>query len=66
MLKVTVVRKDKGLTQAQLSDLTGIAAPQINALERQRIKPYEGWQRRIAAALEWDREPRELFEDVQV
>lgn len=66
MLVMTVVRKDKGITQAGLSNLTGIAEPQINAIERGRVIPWEGWQRRISEALEWEREPSELFEAVNV
>lgn len=66
MLVMTVVRKDKGITQAGLSNLTGIAEPQINAIERGRVIPWEGWQRRIAEALGWEREPSELFEAVEV
>lgn len=66
MLVVTVVRKDKGITQTGLSNLTGIAEPQISALENKHILPSEGWQRRIADALGWEREPSELFKDVSI
>ncbi|MBQ9002377.1 MAG: helix-turn-helix transcriptional regulator [Eggerthellaceae bacterium] len=66
MLVMTVVRKDKGITQTGLSNLTGIAEPQISALENQHILPSVGWQRRIADALGWDREPAALFDEVSV
>ena len=66
MLKLTVVRKSKGMTQADLAKATGIAAPQINAIENRRIFPWDGWQARIAEALNWERNPSELFEEVEV
>ena len=66
MLAMTVVRKDKGITQVGLSNLTGIAEPQISAIENKHIKPCEEWQERIVKALGWERDPAELFEDVSI
>lgn len=66
MLVMTVVRKDKGITQTGLSNLTGIAEPQISAIENKHVIPSDGWKRRIAEALGWEREPAELFEEVSI
>ena len=66
MLKITVVRKQKGLTQSELSKMTGIPKPQISAIENRRVYAWKGWQKRIADALGWMGEPSELFEDVEV
>ena len=66
MLKMTVVRKDRGITQDGLSNMTRINQAQISAFENGHVLPSEGWQRRIADALGWEREPSELFQDVQV
>lgn len=66
MLVMTVIRKDKGITQAGLAEITGIAEPQINAIERGRIVPRGEWQTRIVDALGWKREPSELFDNVRV
>lgn len=66
MLKLTVVRKQQGLTQAKLAKLAGMSAPQLSAIENKRIYPWEGWQRRIADALSWKGEPSDLFNEVEV
>lgn len=66
MLVMTVVRKDKGMTQAELGRKCGIAEVQINAIENKRVFPWEGWKARISDALEWERDPSELFQDVRV
>lgn len=53
------IRKAKGLTQFELSRRTGIHPIEISKIERNTIKPYPGWRRRLAAALEVQEE--EIF-----
>lgn len=51
MLRLRQERKRQGLTQTKLAALTGIAAPDICAVERGWRKPFPGWKRRISEAL---------------
>lgn len=46
------IRTLKGLTQFELSMRTRIHPIEISRIERGIVKPYPGWRRRIAAALE--------------
>jgi transcriptional regulator with XRE-family HTH domain len=44
-------RKEKGLTQPQLEELTGIEVPNISALEHGRYKPNQVTRKKIEKAL---------------
>lgn len=47
MLKLRNERLQRGWSQTQLSHLTGIASPDLSAIERE-IKPsYPGWRQRL-------------------
>ena len=49
-------------SQTKVSGLTGIAAPDISAIERGIKYPFPGWRRRLAAAFRLPE--RELFPSV--
>jgi transcriptional regulator with XRE-family HTH domain len=51
MLRLTLERKRRGLSQAALSRLTGIHPAVISQLEASRVYPYAGWKRRLSEAL---------------
>jgi len=63
MSKLAEIRKQKGVSQLKLAQLTGISPWNISRLENGWMKPYPGWRRRIARAL---RAPEsELFPEVK-
>lgn len=49
--RIIQLRNQKGLTQAQLSDLTGLAASYLSRIENRHIEPRPNTLRRIALAL---------------
>ncbi|MGI1690040.1 helix-turn-helix domain-containing protein [Thermoanaerobacter uzonensis] len=65
MTKMAIVRRILGITQKELSEITGIDSSTISRLENGIMKPYPGWQRKIADALGWDGNIDELFEEVK-
>jgi transcriptional regulator with XRE-family HTH domain len=61
MSKLRERRIAAGLSQCRLAALTGIASPDISAIERGRKRPFPRWRKRLALALETDE--AELFAD---
>jgi transcriptional regulator with XRE-family HTH domain len=47
-----VIRKNKGLKMVQLAELTGIHIADLSKVETGERRPFPGWRRRIAEALE--------------
>ena len=62
MFNLTKIRENEGITQAELSRLTGISRPDISRLENGKIYPYSGWKKKLAKALDVD--PEILFQEV--
>lgn len=52
-------RLKRGWSQTKVSMLTGIASPDISALERGTRYPHPGWRRRLAVAFKLSE--RDLF-----
>ena len=50
--RIIQLRNQKGLTQEQLSELTGLAASYLSRIENRHIEPRPATLRRIALALE--------------
>jgi transcriptional regulator with XRE-family HTH domain len=50
-LRLMLVRRMRGMSQAQLAAATGISAPNLSAVERGRMKLYPSYRARCAAAL---------------
>jgi len=46
------VRQERGISQLKLAFLTGIGPSEISRIENGWIKPYPGWRKRIAQALD--------------
>jgi len=51
VLRLTVERKRRGLSQAQLSRIADIHPATLSRLEAGKAFPYEGWRRRLERAL---------------
>lgn len=62
MLRLTLERRRRGISQTRLAAMTGIAPQDISALENGWKRPYPGWKKRIARALGVDGDA--LFEEV--
>ncbi|HBT19870.1 MAG TPA: XRE family transcriptional regulator [Peptococcaceae bacterium] len=66
MLRLTVERKKRRISQMQLAALTGIHPSNLSRIERGVVPAYRGWRLRIAKALGWPLERAdELFEEVE-
>lgn len=65
MLRLRFEREKRGLSQLELSILSGIHTATISKLELGKLYPYPKWRKRLAEALGWpiDRAD-ELFEEV--
>jgi len=46
------IRKQKGLSQLELSRKTGVPGNVISNLENYKVYPYPNWKRKLAEALE--------------
>ena len=55
------IRSQQGLSQLDLAKLTNIAPTDISRIENGWIKPYSGWRKRLAEAL--NIKESELFPD---
>ena len=53
------IRTDKGFSQLALAKLTNIAPTDISRIENDWLRPYPGWRKRLAKAL--DTTESELF-----
>jgi transcriptional regulator with XRE-family HTH domain len=63
MSKLKEERLKKGLTQAQLSALKGLAPQDISALENGWRRPFPVWRKKLSQAL--DKTESELFPEVK-
>jgi transcriptional regulator with XRE-family HTH domain len=62
VLRLRAERLKRGWSQTQVSMRTGIATPDVSAVERGRRYPHPGWRRRLAAAFQIPES--ELFSEV--
>ena len=51
MFKFVQIRKEKGISQTELSHLARIPRPKLNEIERNKRVAYPAWRKRIAQAL---------------
>jgi len=56
------LRKEKGLSQLELSYETRISPPDISKMERDKVFPYPKWRKKLAKALEVKEE--EIFPEL--
>ncbi len=59
--RVKKVRKERNLTQLDLSKMTDIYPNDISQIEREKRKPFPGWRKRLSEAL--DVKEKYLFPD---
>ena len=59
MNKLKEVRKQLGFSQLTLAKLTNIAPTEISRIENGWLRPFPGWRKRLAKAL--DVTEKELF-----
>ncbi len=52
MNKIKKFRKEKGLSQLELSYKTEIHPSDISKLERKKVFAYKNWRKKLATALE--------------
>ncbi len=52
-IRLVSERKKRGISQYQLSRMTGIHPSDISKMESGRFPCFSGWRKRIAEALEW-------------
>ena len=62
MQRLTMLRKEKGLSQRALSRESGVDASTISRAEKQALM-YRSQAQNIADALGWEGDPMELFEE---
>lgn len=66
MLRIKQVLSDKGLSQSKAARLADVAEASFSRIVRGVEPPYSGRGQRIADALGWHGDWRELFEEVEV
>lgn len=66
MILLQKLRLQRGLSQRQLGRacMPEVDAAYISRAERQGLRLYPSQVQRVAAALDWDGNPSELFEEV--
>jgi transcriptional regulator with XRE-family HTH domain len=57
-------RHKRGLSQAGLSQLANVHRPQISMIETGRIVAWPGHLKRLAKALDWKDDPKDLVKEV--
>jgi transcriptional regulator with XRE-family HTH domain len=62
MLRLAIVQKERGLSDRDLSRLTGVHFTDISKFKNGRVPAYPGWRRAIAKVLGVPEE--ELFEEI--
>lgn len=65
MLKVTQERIKQGLSQCKLAQLAGINPTSLSRIESKKEPAFTKRGERIAAALGWEGNAEELFEEVE-
>ena len=63
MQLLTKLRKEKGLSQRELSRISGVDASTISRAEKRALM-YASQARSVADALGWDGDPMDLFKEV--
>lgn len=65
MLKISELLSARGEKQSDLARAALMAPGDVSMLVRGRMKPYPGQAAKMAAALDWEGDPMELFEEVE-
>lgn len=65
MIRLTKAREAMGLNKTRLGQLAKVHPAQIGQIESGRLHPYPPTLARIARALRWNGDPKELLEEVR-
>ena len=66
MIRLEYELRERGISQTEFADVTGINRTIINRLVCGALAPYPGWKSRIVDALEWQGHADELFEEISI
>lgn len=66
MIRAEYEMRKQDISQTELSERTGINRVSVNMLMRGKTHAWPNWQTRIAAALGWEGDPAELFQEIEV
>lgn len=66
MKLMTELRKEQGLSMSALAREAEMHVSSISQIEGGRLMPYPGQVAKIAAALNWEGNPAELFQEREV
>ncbi|MBQ9003667.1 MAG: helix-turn-helix transcriptional regulator [Eggerthellaceae bacterium] len=64
MLRMTEERKSRGLSMSALARRAEMHVSSISQIESGHLIPYEKQMAKIAKALNWEDDPKELFAEV--
>lgn len=59
------IRTNQGLSKSELARRSCVQQGLIGWIESGRFKPYDSQLEKIADALGWEKDPRELLEEVE-
>lgn len=65
MFRIEVERKKLGLSQRKMAKMAGLDPIVVNKIERGAIRAYPMYREALAAAIKWEGDAKELFEEVQ-
>ncbi|MDR1184125.1 MAG: helix-turn-helix transcriptional regulator [Coriobacteriales bacterium] len=66
MKNLALERHRRGLSQSGLSQLAGVPRTQISMIETGRIVAWPGHLKRLAKALDWKSDPKDLIKEVRL
>ena len=66
MIELTKRREERGMTKQKLSFASHVPASTIGQIESGRFRPYEPQLNRLALALDYDGDPDDLLDPVEV
>lgn len=66
MLRIKQFLKDKGMSQAKAARLCDVNESSMSRIVRGLEPPYPKRGKRIADSLEWEGDPAELFEPIEI
>ena len=64
MLVLELERRKRNLSLSGFSRLSGVDKGTLSKLEHKKLVPYPGHVKKLAAALNWSKDPAELFQEV--
>lgn len=66
MLRIAYLIHERGMSQTELAQRAGVNRVLLNRILHGKLPPYPKWRDAIAAAIGYDGDPSELFEEIEV